>query len=201
MKKNSTKVALVILAAIVLVSALAVLTPRAVRATTVALAEVVQNVDSPARNAWTGACTLTQFVPTAASCDISVPSPYEVVIQSVSIGVSAAPANSTLQLTLTSNSPPLASPTTPFISWYSGAISSLPAAGPAGPGGPGAGPAAPNATQSFVTSLPLTSYANSNGISVYVGTPNPNPAATPLSGTVQLVGYAVNIANPVAAIP
>jgi hypothetical protein len=68
--KNLTKAVLVVLAAVVLVSTVAVLTPRAVHALT---AQLVQNVDSPPRNPWAGSCTISNTGASTALCPIDTP--------------------------------------------------------------------------------------------------------------------------------
>ena len=68
--KNLTKIVFVVLAAIVLVSTVAVLTPQVVRAVA---AQLVQDVDSPPRNAWSGNCRSGSIPTTGAYWSCSIP--------------------------------------------------------------------------------------------------------------------------------
>ncbi len=68
--KKLTKIVFVVLAAIVLVSTVAVLTPRVVRAVA---AQLVQDVDSPPRNAWSGNCRSGSIPTTGAYWSCSIP--------------------------------------------------------------------------------------------------------------------------------
>jgi hypothetical protein len=95
--KNLTKVLLVVVSAIVFVSTVGVLTPRIVKAVS---ATLVQNIDSPARNAYLASCYIETGVPNT-SCAFTTPRQKEVVIQTVSFTGATNVSVTTLDLTVT----------------------------------------------------------------------------------------------------
>ncbi|HEV8042389.1 MAG TPA: hypothetical protein VGP62_26165 [Bryobacteraceae bacterium] len=90
--RNVSKIVLVALATIVLVSGVAVLTPRAVHAV---VATFVRDVDNAARHPWSSSCTFTTSS-VNGSCNITIPPNVEVVLQMVSIIAQADPGNTHL---------------------------------------------------------------------------------------------------------
>jgi hypothetical protein len=95
--KNLLRIASVaVVSAIVLLTTVAVLTPRVVRAVT---AELVQNVDSPPRNPWSQSCIANSDA-AGASCTISVPSNQEITIQTVTFNGTTSPDHDHLVLLL-----------------------------------------------------------------------------------------------------
>ena len=77
-----TKILLSAMTAIVLVSGVAVLTPRAVHAV---VATFVRDVDNGARHPWAATCGFTTNASSSNSCTITVPSNVEVVLQMLDI--------------------------------------------------------------------------------------------------------------------
>jgi hypothetical protein len=81
--KNLSKIALVVVVSIALLSTVAVLTPRVVHAVT---AQLVQNVDSPPRNPWAGTCTASGSTTSDYfTCVIPALPGYEIAVQTVTI--------------------------------------------------------------------------------------------------------------------
>jgi hypothetical protein len=84
--KNLTKILLLVVSAIVVVSTAGVLTPRIVKAVT---ATLVQNVDSPGRNAWASSCTIDMGDIAHGGCSINALPQKEIVIQTISATLSS----------------------------------------------------------------------------------------------------------------
>jgi hypothetical protein len=95
--KNVSKFLLVALVAIVLISGVVVLTPRAVHAM---IATSVRDVDNAARHPWARTCdsSSNSFF---ADCKIAVPPNVEVVIQTISLLGGSDSANKIARFTLT----------------------------------------------------------------------------------------------------
>jgi hypothetical protein len=187
--KNLTKIVFLPLAAIVLVSIVAVLTPRVVRAVT---ATLVQSVDNPPRNAWTSSCVLPNTPENVNTCSIVPPAGQVVTIQTVSFqGTAINHAHIVLFLQTQLNNQEAY-----WFRQFDSVVTSPYGSFPAG------------VTQ-FASSAALTLYSNpptvqtgyGPDIYVYVATDGLNSPMVDgygLGGTVTLVGYAVNVA-PAAA--
>jgi hypothetical protein len=95
--KRVAKIVLVALMALVLVSGVAMLTPRAAHAV---VATFVRDVDNAARHPWAGTCSSSSngFF---ADCKITVPPNVEVVIQTLSFLGGSDSANKIARFTLT----------------------------------------------------------------------------------------------------
>jgi hypothetical protein len=174
--KNLTNVVFVVLTAVVLVSTIGVLTPRAVHAVA---AQLVQNVDSPPRNAWSATCTFAPNPLDITYCAITLNPNYEYTIQTVILNASTAKTHThaglVLWLTTAGN----------LIGWVA------PQAEPYIPGGPGC-----PGVNCYAISFPTTLYADGaalGGITAELLTDGNNPD-NPLTGVVTLVGYSVNLA-------
>jgi len=97
--KNLTKIVLTALTAIVLVSGVAVLTPRAVHAV---VATFVRDVDNGARHPWSSTCSSSAYSSTArAQCSIVIPAGEEVVIQQAYVEDTSDTANKVASNTIT----------------------------------------------------------------------------------------------------
>ena len=95
--KRVAKIVLVALMALVLVSGVAMLTPRAAHAV---VATFVRDVDNAARHPWAGTCSSSSngyF----SDCTITVPPNVEVVIQTISFLGGSDSANTQERFTLT----------------------------------------------------------------------------------------------------
>jgi hypothetical protein len=182
--KNLTKAVLVVLAAVVLVSTVAVLTPRAVHALT---AQLVQNVDSPPRNPWTGTCSISYTNYGSSVCYIATPPGYEVTIQTVTFSGTSSLRYEQVTLTLTTTTagqsvnPAWNNQIDHVIAQFLG----------------------PGITQ-YASSLQTTLYADpSSQIEFYLTSDGFNPPIDgfpggTLGGTVVLMGYSVNVGAPPA---
>jgi hypothetical protein len=168
------------MAAILLVSTVAILTPRVVRAVT---AELVQNVDNPPRNSWVGSCQMPAGQLSFNGCTIAAEPGQVITIQTVTFqGYATGHSHLVLQLEV---------PIAPQLAIWENEITSDVV--PTVPQAPG--------VKEFASSRSLTLYApySTQGILVQVLTDGDNtifPPATVgvsgLGGTVTLIGYTVN---------
>jgi hypothetical protein len=180
--KNLTKVLLVVVSAVVLVSTVGVLTPRVVRAVT---ATLVQNVDSPGRNAWTETCSFIEPTPHAA-CYFTTPAGKEIVIQTVSFRGASDTSIDSVVLTLNIASGQI------FSTWSNEihkTILNVP---------PEINLPLPSDSNYYLSGSSTTLYVNppvtpqAINITAYVNTASPR-SANQLYGYVTLVGYTVNL--------
>ncbi|MGO8734794.1 MAG: hypothetical protein ACLQVM_18615 [Terriglobia bacterium] len=111
--KNSTKMVLVALAAIVLLSTVAILTPRATHVLAAGPTTITYNMP---RNPWTSYCAPPAAPPNIyyTSCTITAPSGGELVIQMIS-GYQIAPVPTRLQAQVSTQVAPAIGPT---INWF-----------------------------------------------------------------------------------
>ncbi len=169
--RNVSKIVLVALAAIVLVSGVAVLTPRAVHAV---VATFVRDVDNAARHPWASTCGFTASASSGNSCDITVPSNVEVVLQMVDISALADKANVELSS---------------YLTLYSGGTEVF-----LYPIRTTADPTSSLATQAaFTLSGLIQVYADpSSTITCGMSTKNANPITT-LQGSCTVSGYMVTL--------
>ncbi len=172
----------VALAAILLVLTVAIVTPRVVRAVT---AELVQDVDSPIRNAWTANCQMAPASGSSNSCTIPLQPGQSVVIQTLTFqGSTSFDKHILMQLETGIGSEQ--------AMWnHEFTMSALPIL-------------TSDKILQFVASENLTMYANNatTGITVLLTTNDPNPITFGfggLGGTVTLVGYTVNVGIPSAS--
>jgi hypothetical protein len=181
--KNLTKILLLVVSAIVAISTAGVLTPRVVKAVS---ATLVQNVDSPARNAWNANCSFQEGLPNEG-CGIPTPAGMETVIQTVTFqGASPAYVD---DLVLT-----LSIPSEQYLSWsteiHKTALNVIPAV-------PWVNIDAPIPTSNanyFLSGTPTTLYVNSGGnINVLVNTVKPRNPNDQIEGVITLIGYTVNL--------
>jgi hypothetical protein len=166
-------------AAILLVSSVAILTPRVVRAVT---AELVQDIDSPIRNPWTANCRMAPSSGSSNSCTIPLQPGQAVVIQTLTFqGSTSFDRHILMQLETGIGSE--------RAIWnHEFSTSALPVL-------------TDTSILQFVASENLTMYANNStsGITVQLSTADTNPITFPfggLGGNVTLVGYSVNAGNP-----
>ncbi len=97
--KKLSKLAFVAFACVLVISAVAVMSPRSVHAV---IATLVKDVDTPARHPFTTNCDTGISGTSSASCSTPpIPAGEEVVIETVGIGGSADPTNTKLVVTLT----------------------------------------------------------------------------------------------------
>jgi hypothetical protein len=183
--KKLAKIVSLMAAAILLVSTVAVLTPRVVRAVT---ATLVQSVDNPPRNAWTGSCVMSSTPENINSCSIVPPAGQVVTIQTISFqGTAINKAHIVLLLQTQLNNQE--------AYWY-GQIDNV-VTSPYG--------ASPAGVTQFASSAALTLYSNpptvqtGYGSDIYIylatnGLNSPMVDGYGLGGTVTLVGYTVNVA-------
>jgi len=169
-------------AAILLVSSVAVLTPRVVRAVT---AQLVQNVDSPPRNAWVGSGV---FLPTSElasenTCQISVPPGQAVTVQTLTFtGTAVNHKHILLTVTATIGSQ---------VEIWNNQITSVVGDG-----------IVPAHVDQFASSENLTLYSfnssYSTTITAFIETDGNNDSSTnySLSGGLTLIGYSVNVGTP-----
>ncbi len=172
----------VAVAAILLVSTVAIVTPRVVRAVT---AELVQDVDSPIRNAWTANCQMAPASGSSNGCTIPLQPGQAVVIQTLTFqGSTSFDRHILMQLETGIGSEQ--------AMWnHQFTFSALPIL-------------TTDKIFQFVGSENLTMYANNatTGITVQLTTSDPNPITFGfggLGGTVTLVGYSVNVGTPGAS--
>jgi hypothetical protein len=179
MKKNLTKMLFVLLAAVLLVSTVAALIPRAVHALT---AELVQNVDSPPRNAWVGTCSINTTA-SFGSCTIPVPAGQTVTIQTMTF-LGTAVNHEHMLIDVSS----AIGPDGELAVWTNQIVSVVGITG------------FTSKIDQFYSSLGLTLYATGGQgpITVSISTDGPNPVTddTDLGGNVFLVGYTVNTGTP-----
>jgi hypothetical protein len=170
--KNLTKIIFVVLAAAVVVSTVAILTPRAVRA---AVAMLIQDVDSPPRNPWSASCTIPTSSSDFAGCVIPSKSGQEITIQTLTFQGFTSTKNTHLVIDLSAN---IAGN---LIYWYRQIDQVMLQSDPAH-------------SNPYAYSTPLTFYADpSGGIIVSIRTNSDNPEGTGMGGVVSLVGYTVNL--------
>ena len=170
--------------AVLLVWTVAILTPRVVRAVT---AELVQNVDSPPRNAWVGSCEMPAGVLYYNNCTIPSEPGQVITIQSATFqGYATGHSHLLLQLEV---------PMTSQLGIWENEITSDVV--PTVKGAVG--------VNEFASSRSLTLYApySAQGIQVQILTDGGNTIYPPivggvsgLGGTVTLIGYTVNITTP-----
>jgi hypothetical protein len=197
--KNLIKVVSVVAAAaFVLVSTVAVLTPRVVRAVT---AELVQNVDSPPRNPWMGTCNISPVssgIEGFADCQISVTAGQELVIQTITF---TGYATNHTHMLLTLGCPGCAaSVIRPVIGvselpLWNNQIDAIVSS-----------PALAAGINAFASTFPCTiyypgPYAGSEppaplDLSIQTNANNPVIDGFSLEGTFTLFGYAVNVGTP-----
>jgi hypothetical protein len=171
--KNLLRIASVaVVSAIVLLTIVAVLTPRVVRAVT---AELVQNVDSPPRNPWSQSCIANSDA-AGASCTISVPSNQEITIQTVTFNGTTSPDHDHLVLLLETTA---GGNDAQWNNQFTRTV--IPATGG-------------NASV-FFFSQALTLYADP-GSTIYVNLQTAGANKDGMGGVVTLVGYTVTITPP-----
>ena len=146
-------------------------------------AQLVQNIDSPPRNAWVGTC---DFLPTSDSenfCQITVPAGQAVTVQTVTFNGTAVNHKHiiiTIDTSVNSQNE----------TWNNQITSVV---------GDGAEPAG---VDQFAASQNLTLYAVGplDGFTVLISTDGPNYSnANPnygLAGAIYLIGYTVNVGTP-----
>jgi len=185
--KNLTKLVFLAVAAIALVSTVAVLIPRAVRA---AVAQLVQDVDSPPRNAWVGSCQMPAAAVSFNDCTIAAEPGQVITIQTVTFqGYATGHSHLLLQLEV---------PMPSQLAIWENQITSDVVPTVTGDRG----------VNQFASSHALTLYApySAQGIQVQILTDGSNtifppifgPGVSGLGGTVTLIGYTVNISPPTA---
>lgn len=189
--KNLLKVvSLVAAGVIVLVSTVAVLTPRVARAVA---ATLVHNVDSPPRNPWTANCVLGHTTSLSQSCSIPATAGYEITIQTVSLQADTSNNHEHLILTLvtaTGNTNEiwtnqLHSVVGSLATSVTGTIVDL------------------TGRNLYASAQPLTLYVDPtnsgspNDIAAYINTDTNNPNG--MAGLVTFVGYSVNLGASAAA--
>jgi len=168
--KNLTKILLTALTAIVLVSGVAVLTPRAVHAV---VATFVRDVDNGARHPWSSSCGSTSNT-AHAQCSIVIPASEEVVIQQAYVLDSSDSVNK-----ITSNDIELTTGGNPNAAQLYLAADVTRTDFP---------------TQSFLSGqITSTLYADPGStVTVYVKTANANPVIG-LNVSLTLSGYTVSL--------
>jgi hypothetical protein len=180
--KNLTKILLLVVSAIVVVSTAGVLTPRVVKAVT---ATLVQNVDSPARNAYLASCYIASGY-SNTSCAFTTPAGKEVVIQTVSFTGATNVSITTLDLTVvtTINGQP--------AYWTVEIPKSALDSAPYVPGAP-----LPTISSYYLSGSSTTLYADPtaapgfNNITVNINADH--QGFDRVAGWVTLAGYAVNL--------
>ena len=192
--KNFTKAVLLVLAAVVLVSTVAVLTPRAVHALT---AQLIQNVDSPPRNPWTGSCTIAYTNYPPSQCYISPPGQpthfsrstppgFEVTIQTITFTGTSSSKHEHLTLALATTTAGQG-----LLPAWNNQIDHVVAQIFPSPG----------VTQ-YASSFQTILYADpSSLIEVLLASDGPNPPTEgfpdgTLGGTLTLTVYSVNVGTP-----
>jgi hypothetical protein len=190
--KNFRKIVFAVLAAIVLVSTVAVLTPRAVHALA---AQLVQDVDSPPRNPWTASCATANTTTNVAYCIISAVPGYEITVQTVTVQgyTSELHEHVILQLVTTTGG------NYEFWNNQLGYVITQPEQLPLElPGYTGTN------QHNYVSTQPVTLYVDptnpstvpptTNTIAVYFQTDSGNPHG--MAAVVTLTGYVVNLGTP-----
>jgi hypothetical protein len=184
--KNLTKVLLVVVSAIVFVSTVGVLTPRVVRAVT---ATLVQNVDSPARNAWAASCTIDMGDIAHGGCSISPLPQKEIVIQTISATLSSNVSTENIALTVNTvvggN----------FTAWSTqipkSALNIAPYSLGFSPPGTSSYFLSGNSTTLYVDPAIIPPTGTVGGIFAWINTPTPVPSR--VNGSIYFVGYTVNV--------
>ncbi len=185
MKNLAKMICVVVVSAIVLVSTVAVLTPRVVRAVA---AQLVQNIDSPPRNAWTASCSTPTINGYETSCAIPVPAGQVVTIQTVTFSGTTVNHENVL---LTLNT------------WIGGTVAIWHNQFERVVPEPGV-PVSIPPVYAFASSANLTLYADTTGngsvqaIITTEGSQPANPSGAGLSGNITLIGYTVNVGAPSA---
>jgi archaellin len=167
--KNSTKMVLVALAAIVLVSTVAILTPRATHVLAAGPTTITYNMP---RKPWTSYCAPPAAPPNIyyTSCTITAPSGGELVIQMIS-GYQIAPVPTRLQAQVSTQVAPAIGPT---INWFT-MLSPVDIQG----------------SDYYYWSYPVTLYADpGTTITVTLVNQNGHPLTT-LNARVAMTGYYV----------
>jgi hypothetical protein len=184
--RNLTKILVVVVSAIVIVWTAGVLTPRVVKAVS---ATLVQNIDSPARNAWNAHCSFQEPMP-HESCGISAPVGEELVIQTVTCQGAAPAYVDDLVLTLNISSGE-------DLSWsteiHKTALNVVPEIN--------LDVFLPSNSNYFLSGTSTTLYVNpspggATNINVFVNTAKPHNPAYPgdaIEGFITLFGYTVNL--------
>jgi hypothetical protein len=186
--RNLTKILVVVVSAIVIVWTAGVLTPRVVKAVS---ATLVQNIDSPARNAWNEHCSFEEGMPNEG-CGLLAPVGKELVIQTVTFQGTAPAYVNDLVLTLNIPSDENSSWSTEI---HKTALNVIPAV-------PWINIDAPIPTSNasyFLSGTSTTLYVNpspggGSPINVSVNTIKPhNPNEDTVEGVVAVFGYTVNL--------
>jgi hypothetical protein len=186
--RNLTKILVVVVSAIVIVWIAGVLTPRVVKAVS---ATLVQNIDSPARNAWNAHCSFEEGMP-HEGCGMAGPLGKELVIQTVTFQGTAPTYVDDLVLTLNIPSDENSSWSTEI---HKTALNVIPAV-------PWINIDAPIPTSNanyFLSGTSTTLYVNpspggGSPINVSVNTIKPhNPNEDTVEGVVAVFGYTVNL--------
>ncbi len=95
--KKLSKLAFVAFACVLVISAVAVLSPRSVHAV---IATLVKDVDNPARHAFTTSCSFASTGFSATCTTPAIPTGEEVVIETVGISAFADPSNTKIVVTI-----------------------------------------------------------------------------------------------------
>ncbi len=96
--RRLSKLAFVAFACVLVISAVAVMSPRAVHAV---VATLVKDVDNPARHAFTTSCIFTPTAGQATGCTTpAIPAGEQVVIETVAVIASANPTNTELSASI-----------------------------------------------------------------------------------------------------